>query len=216
MLTLTWLERVREVVVFGAHCDDIEIGCGATILRLAAARPDVRVRWVVWSSTPEREAEARRSAARFLEGLPDRAVDVHSFRDGYFPSEHAAIKDRFEALKGQTTPDLVLTHAAADAHQDHRLINELTWNTFRDHVVLEYEIPKYDADLGNPNLFVPVDDATAARKVEILLAEYPSQHAKRWFTEETLYSLMRLRAVHAGCPARYAEAFFARKAILAV
>jgi LmbE family N-acetylglucosaminyl deacetylase len=207
---------VREVLALGAHCDDLEIGCGGAILRLVAANADLRVRWIVWSSNAEREAEGRASAGRFLEGLADRVVEFHSFRDGYFPSERAAIKDRFELLKTQVSPDLILTHAGNDAHQDHRVIHELTWNTFRDHLILEYEIPKYDPDVGNPNSFVALDEPSAQRKVRILMDTFASQRDKRWFTEETFYGWMRMRAVHAACPSRYAEAFYARKIVLGV
>lgn len=200
-----------RVLCLGAHSDDIEIGCGGTILRLLASRSDVAVRWVVFSGSAERAEEARRSAELFLRGAAQSAVDVHSFRDGFFPYEGARIKEVFESLKDGPGPDVIFTHRGRDRHQDHRLISELTWNTFRDHLVLEYEIPKYDGDLGRPNAYIALSAAQVERKVALLLEHFPSQHARRWFDAETFRSLLRLRGMECNAPERYAEAFHSPK-----
>lgn len=198
------------VLALGAHSDDVEIGCGGTILRLLRERQDVVVHWVVFSAEGPRAEEARRSAARFLEGARRSAVQVHQFRDGFLPYEGAAVKEAFEEMKG-LSPDLILTHHGADRHQDHRLVCELTWNTFRRHTILEYEIPKYDGDLGRPNVFVPLGEEVVERKVDLLMEGFASQRSKRWFTPETFRGLMRLRGIEAPEDAAYAEAFHARK-----
>ena len=204
---------LRTILCLGAHCDDIEIGCGGTVLRLVREHPGVRVHWIVLSSDPVRAAEAQRGADQFLEGVQERHVDIRQFRNGFFPYEGGKIKEYVETLKG-VGPDLVLTHSRDDLHQDHRLVSELTWNTFRDHLILEYEIPKYDGDLGMPNAYVALDEGLARRKVHALLECYPSQREKRWFTEDVFLGLMRLRGVEANSPGRYAEGFYARKAVL--
>ncbi len=208
------LGRPLSVLCLGAHSDDIEIGCGGTLLRLLAERPGTRVRWVVFSADDAREAEARASAADFLTAAGDQHVEVHRFRESYFPHVGDQIKDTFESLKTEVTPDVVLTHRRDDDHQDHRTIAELTWNTFRDHVVLEYEIPKYEGDLGRPNLYVPVDQATTERKIELLERHFGSQRSKRWFRPETFRGLMALRGVECNAPDGWAEAFHARKLVL--
>ena len=200
---------IRRVLCLGAHCDDIEIGCGGTILALVDAVPRLDVRWVVFSSDAVRKAEARASAARFLRAVARADVAVHDFRDGFLPYEGAAIKDVFERLKHGPTPDLVLTPWRRDAHQDHRLIGELTWNTFRDHTILEYEIPKYDGDLGAPNVFVPIEDALVDEKLSLLREHYGSQAGKHWFDDELFRGLLRLRGMES--TTRYAEAFTCRK-----
>jgi LmbE family N-acetylglucosaminyl deacetylase len=204
---------LRSVLCLGAHCDDIEIGAGATILKLVAAQPALRVHWVVFSSTEERAAEARASAGDFLKGAASVDVQMKTFSDGFFPAEGQAIKQHFEELKARVTPDLVLTHYREDRHQDHRVISDLTWNTFRDHLVLEYEIPKYDGDLGQPNCFVPVDDQRRVFKVDAILRRYASQRPKEWFTAETFNALMRIRGVECRSRTGYAEAFHARKIV---
>ncbi len=198
----------------GAHADDIEIGCGGTILTLLARHPGSRVLWAVFSATPERAEEARRGAASISGGAGSVDVRVHGFRDGFFPSEVAGIKDVFEAMKRAATPDLVFTHRRADHHQDHRTLAELTWNTFRDHLVLEYEIPKYDPDLGNPNLFVPLEPGVAAAKVAALVRCFPSQAGRRWFEPATFEAVMRLRGVQCASPSGLAEGFHAPKLCL--
>ncbi|MEQ1869855.1 MAG: PIG-L deacetylase family protein [Vicinamibacterales bacterium] len=205
---------VRSLLCLGAHCDDIEIGAGATILKLVAEHPGLRVHWVVFSSTDERANEARASAAEFLATADDVDVQVKAFTDGFFPAEYAAIKRYFETLKDVVNPDLVLTHYRDDRHQDHRVISDLTWNTFRDHLVLEYEVPKFDGDLGQPNVFVPVDDAVRAAKVQLLLHHYGSQSSKHWFTADTFNAMMRIRGLECRSGTGYAEAFHARKVVL--
>ena len=206
--------RAPEFLFLGAHSDDIEIGCGGTILRLIESVRDLSVRWIVFSGSGERAAEAHRSATELLAGCPRAQVEVLGFRDGYFPFEGAAIKDRFEALKRELRPSLILTHWGGDAHQDHRLIAELTHCTFRDHLVLEYEIPKYDGDLGNPTLFVPLSREQLGRKVAAIGRHFGSQRARGWFTEETFTALARLRGVGCNAPEGVAEAFYVRKLVL--
>ena len=205
-----------RVLCLGAHCDDIEIGCGGTLLRWLEERPDLDVRWVVFSSDARRAAETRASARRFLGGEPDKRVSLHEFRDGFLPYQGGEVKDAFERLKAEFAPDVVFTHHRADLHQDHRLVSELTWNTFRGALVLEYEIPKWDGDLGQPNAYVPLAPLQLERKIEILLAEYRTQRDKSWFEPETFRALARLRGMEAGVPERYAEAFYARKLVLGV
>ncbi len=198
----------------GAHCDDIEIGCGGTVLRLAEQYPTLRVCWVVLSSSAVREAEARRSAERFLEGVRDRTIVVKDFRNGFFPFVGAQIKEYFEQFKQEIDPDLILTHTRHDLHQDHRVVADLTWNTFRNHLILEYEIPKYDGDMGAPNFFVPLAPEVRRRKIATIMECFASQRDKPWFTEDTFNALMRLRGVEANSPSGYAEAFYCRKAVV--
>jgi LmbE family N-acetylglucosaminyl deacetylase len=202
-----------RILVVGAHSDDIEIGCGGTILSLIRSRPTA-VHWVVLSAQAEREDEARRSASAFLAGAIHQDVRTSHFRDGFFPFEGAAIKEYFETLKADVAPDLVFTHRLDDRHQDHRLVGELTWNTFRSHAILEYEVPKYEGDLGQPNVFVPLDAEVSRRKVELLMATYATQRSKRWFTEDLFTAILRLRGMEAGLSGGHAEAFYARKLLL--
>jgi LmbE family N-acetylglucosaminyl deacetylase len=209
-------DGVFEVLAIGAHADDIEIGCGGTLLGLAAAGLRLRVTWVVLSAAGAREREAVQSASAFLKDVEQSSILVKGFRDGFFPWTGAEIKELFEQLKPEVTPDLVLTPRRDDAHQDHRLVAELTWNTFRDHLVLEYEIPKYDGDLTTPNLFVPLPAAVCERKIKLLLEEFPSQHDRSWFTADTFWSLLRLRGVESNSPSRFAEGFHCRKAVMAL
>ena len=204
-----------RVLCVGAHSDDIEIGCGGLILSLLGTRKNVSIDWVVFSAPPRRDREARRSAEMFLKGASEQRIALHTFRDGFFPYDGAAIKAEFERLK-PLRPDLVLTHYRDDRHQDHRTLSDLTWNTFRDHLILEYEIPKFDGDLGSPNLFVPVDKRIYERKVRILEAVFGSQRDKHWFSSETFMALMRLRGMECRAPGGYAEAFYARKTRLTV
>jgi LmbE family N-acetylglucosaminyl deacetylase len=208
--------RAVEILAVGAHADDIEIGCGGTILHLAASGLPLHVTWVVLAAHGVREREAAASAAAFLKDVERTAVVLKAFRDGFFPWAGAEVKEVFEDLKGGVAPDLVIVPRRDDAHQDHRLVAELTWNTFRDHLVLEYEIPKYDGDLGNPNLFVPLPVATCQRKVELLLEQFPSQRDRRWFTADTFWAMLRLRGVESNSPSGFAEAFHCRKATLAL
>jgi LmbE family N-acetylglucosaminyl deacetylase len=208
------LKRARSILCLGAHSDDLEIGCGGAVLRLLAGNAGAAVHWVVFSAHAERAKEAEAAAARFLAAAGERTVELHQFRDGFFPSEHAKIKTYFEELKARVKPDLVFTHFRDDLHQDHRVVSELTWNTFRDHLVLEYEIPKWDGDLGTPNVYVPLEEAHARAKVAILLECFGSQTAKHWFDEETFVALMRLRGMECNAPSRRAEAFYGRKVVL--
>ena len=206
--------RPLRVLAIGAHADDIEIGCGATILRLVAEHPGLSVDWLVLSGHGDRAGEAADSAAAFLAGAGATRVMVEGFRDGFFPYDGGAVKERFERLKAEVAPDLVLTHRLEDRHQDHRLVAELTWNTFRDHLILEYEIPKYEGDLGRPNLYVPVGHEHAERKVELLRKCFPSQAGRSWFSDDTFWATLRLRGIECNAPGRYAEAFQARKLVL--
>lgn len=201
------------MLCIGAHSDDIEIGCGGLLLSLVKLRKNVNVDWVVFSAPPGRDREARKSALLFLKGASGQRITLHAFRDGYFPYDGAAIKTEFEKLK-PVAPDLVLTHYRDDRHQDHRVLSDLTWNTFRDHWILEYEIPKFDGDLGSPNLFVPLDKDTCERKVKFLHDAFGSQRDKHWFTAETFTGLMRLRGMECRAPGGYAEAFYSRKLVL--
>lgn len=202
------------ILLLGAHSDDIEIGCGGTILRLIQEQPHLCVYWVVFGTSGLRSDEAKQSAENFLANVEDKRILINSFRDGFFPYIGAEIKEYFEELKKQLSPDIIFTHYRKDLHQDHRLISELTWNTFRDHLILEYEIPKYDGDLGSPNFFVPLDEAICKRKTMLLSESFDTQKEKYWFTEDTFMSLMRVRGVEARSPSKYAEAFYAHKLIV--
>ncbi len=204
------LSRRPTILCIGAHCDDIEIGCGGTVLRLLKERHDVAVRWIVLSSTKERAREAAASAELFLKGSRSRTVRIEAFADGHFPYQGSEIKRYFETLKRTWTPNVIFTHYRDDRHQDHRLVSDTTWQTFRDSLILEYEIPKYDGDLGAPNVFARLDGSTCERKIRNIVRSYKSQRPKPWFTEETLRALMQLRGVESRAP-RYAEAFYGRK-----
>ena len=201
---------LRRVLALGAHADDIEIGCGGTLLSLQRAH-ELEVTWVVLGAEGVREEEARASAAAFLSGASSSSVECRSFRDGFFPYVGGEVKDVFEDLKSRVDPDLILTHTRHDLHQDHRVVCELTWNTWRDHVILEYEIPKYDGDLGRPNLFVPLSAEVAHEKTRLLESSFASQREKHWFDEELFLGLMRVRGMEARSASGYAEAFVARK-----
>lgn len=205
-----------RVLCLGAHSDDIEIGCGGTLLTLMKARPDVEIHWVVFSASGAREQEARDSAAVFLGGAAKSEVEVHGYRDGFLPFHWGEVKEQFESIKSRFTPDLIFTHRGVDRHQDHRLLSELVWNTFRSHMVLEYEIPKYDADLGQPNVFVALSDEDRNRKVELLMEHFGTQRSKSWFSPETFDGLMRLRGIECASPTGYAEGFHARKLMLQI
>ena len=204
-------ERLERVLCLGAHCDDIEIGCGGTLLRLLDEQPHLEVWWVILASDQTRSHEAQQSAELFLRGARTRKVVCHEFRDGFFPYSGTQIKEVFLRLEQEFLPDLVLTHFRHDLHQDHRLVSELTWNSFRNHLILEYEIPKYDGDLGTPNLFVPLDSDTCNRKIEYLLSSFPSQRSKYWFTDATFRALLRLRGLEIRSGTDFAEAFYCRK-----
>jgi LmbE family N-acetylglucosaminyl deacetylase len=203
-----------RVLAIGAHADDIEIGCGGTILRLAAERQTLAVDWVVLSGAGERVGEATDSAAAFLDGAAEPRIAIERFRDGFFPYSGGAVKECFERLKSEVAPDVIFTHRLEDRHQDHRLVAELTWNTFRNHLILEYEIPKYEGDLGHPNLFVPLTTEHCERKIELLRKGFPSQSGRSWFSDDTFWATLRLRGVECNASTRYAEAFHARKLVL--
>jgi LmbE family N-acetylglucosaminyl deacetylase len=202
------------VLCLGAHSDDIEIGCGGTILRLTQQYPCTVFQWVVFSAIGVREAEARCAASLFAGPTTSRKALLKTFPDGFMPFVGAELKAFFEALKDIISPDLIFTHNRKDAHQDHRLIAELTWNTFRDHLILEYEISKYDGDLGQPSVFVPLEADVCQKKVGYIMEAFQSQRTKRWFEESTFLSLMRLRGVECNAPSGYAEAFYGRKLVL--
>lgn len=205
-----------RLLLLGAHADDIEIGAGGTVLRLIAEGRVAAVRWVVFSAVGERAAEARRGAAGILAGLPASAVEVviHEFEDGYFPASWEAIKRTFDALASGPEPDLVLAPRLADRHQDHRLLAELTWNTFRDHLVLEYEIPKYEGDLGQPNVYVPLSAEIVEAKLAVLAEAFPSQRDRDWFDAASFRSLLRIRGLECRAPSGHAEAFEGRKLVV--
>jgi LmbE family N-acetylglucosaminyl deacetylase len=203
-----------HLLCFGAHSDDLELGCGGTILRLLDELLVDRVTWVVLSAHDGRAAEAEASFHRLLDGRCETDVHLELFRDGYFPYTALPIKEFFESLKGHVHPDLILTHHRDDRHQDHRLTSELTYNTFRDHLILEYEVIKKDGDLGQPNTYVPLDEEMAHRKVQLLMDGFGSQRDKSWFSEDAFLGLMRLRGIEACAPSGYAEAFYGRKIVL--
>jgi LmbE family N-acetylglucosaminyl deacetylase len=206
-------DSLLNILCLGAHSDDIEIGCGGTVLRLVAECPDFVMTWVVFSAGGERALEAQNSADEFTRGFQHKKVILNEFRDGYFPANSASIKDMFEGLKNSTSPDIVFTHYRHDLHQDHRLVSELTWNTFRNHLILEYEIPKYDGDLGSPNFFVQLDESICQEKIQHIMTHFRTQAEKEWFTEETFLALLRLRGIESKSSGRYAEAFYCRKIV---
>jgi LmbE family N-acetylglucosaminyl deacetylase len=207
-------DRALTILCLGAHSDDIEIGCGGTLLTLLDRYPTAAVHWVVLGAAGTRAAEAEASAGAFLRHAGRRHITVHGFRDGFFPADWVALKEAFEALKRDLSPDLILTHHRSDRHQDHRTVAELSWNTFRNHLVMEYEIPKYDADLGSPNLFVPLSRERAEAKVELLMTHFATQRQRSWFTPDTFWGLMRLRGIESASPSGFAEAFHAPKLLL--
>ena len=204
-----------RILAIGAHPDDIEIGCGGTILKLIEQGAVAEVHWVVLSGEGERAEEARASAKAMLGDLGRIEIDVCDFADGFFPYEGKRIKGFFEGLKAELAPDVIFTHQRSDLHQDHRTTCELTWNTFRDHLILEYEVPKYDGDMSAPNAFVPIPENLGRRKIDHLMEYFGSQRSKHWFQEDLFSGLLRLRGMECNSPSSYAEAFFCRKAVLA-
>jgi LmbE family N-acetylglucosaminyl deacetylase len=212
MLKLSFSSGNREpkILCLGAHPDDIEIGCGGTILRLIEEIPKAQFYWVVFSGDNVRREEARSSAQSFLKGVERKEIVLNQYRDSYFPFVGTEIKDNFEKLKGEFSPDIIFTHYGRDAHQDHRLISKLTWNTFRDSLVLEYEIPKFDGDLSTPNTYVELNESQVEKKIDLILKHFNSQREKRWFDEETFRSILRIRGIESNS-ARYAEGFHSRK-----
>jgi LmbE family N-acetylglucosaminyl deacetylase len=206
--------RPLSVLCLGCHSDDIEIGCGGAILRLVREYPDCRFYWVVFSAIGQRKAEAERGASLFAGVKRLELLQLNEFRDGFMPFAGAEIKDVFEKMKGAVSPNIIFTHNRRDAHQDHRLVSELTWNTFRNHFILEYEIPKYDGDLGQPSVFFPLEAEVSQMKARFLLEAFESQRPKAWFEESTFLSLMRIRGMECNAPSGYAEAFYCRKLVI--
>ena len=209
------LERRRlNILCVGAHADDIEIGCGGTILKLLKTHPGSRVVWVVLTARGDRRKEAVKSATAFLRGAESTKLVIKSFRESYLPYQGKDVKEYFDTLPHVIDPDLIFTHYRHDLHQDHRVVCELTWNTYRRHQILEYEIPKYDGDLGRPNLFVSLSDEIVESKVRLLMEGFATQRSKQWFTEDTFFSLLRIRGIESPKSTKYAEAFYARKVVL--
>jgi LmbE family N-acetylglucosaminyl deacetylase len=203
-----------SILCLGAHSDDIEIGCGGTILRLLHTYKNCDVTWVVFSAKAVRKREALSSARRFLKDTRRRTIITKGFKESFFPYRGEEIKGFFEQLKKRVAPNVIFTHYRYDLHQDHRVISELTWNTFRNHRILEYEILKYDGDLGQPNVYVPLTQALCEKKVKYLMEGFATQRSRRWFTEDTFNALLRLRGIESNASDKYAEAFFGRKIVL--
>ncbi len=206
-------EKIRKVLFVGAHADDIEIGCGGTVLRLIRECPDIEIHWHVFSAPGLRRREAQQSAREFLKDAARKTVRVEAFQERYFPNQWAAIKAAFDKLGRQFAPDLVFTHRRDDHHQDHRVLSELTWNTFRNQLICEYEIPKYEGDLGQPNFYVTLEKEICQQKVAAVMRHFPTQSTKYWFTEDTFLALLRLRGLECGPKTHYAEAFHTRKLV---
>ena len=202
-----------KILCLGAHSDDIEIGCGGTILRFIEAAPKAQFRWIVFSGNENRNREAQQSASAFLNEIESKQIDIYNFRESYFPFIGAEIKDCFEKTKQEFSPDIIFTHCNNDAHQDHILISQLTWNTFRNHFIMEYEIPKYDGDLGTPNLYVHLDESLVQRKTDFLCDFFKTQKEKLWFSEKNFRSIMSIRGIESNSPTSYAEAFYCRKMV---
>jgi LmbE family N-acetylglucosaminyl deacetylase len=216
MMNLSLANKVGEplsILCIGAHSDDIEIGCGATLLQFKKSGLKFKLCWVVLTAVGRRENEARSGAEKFGAGC-DTDVVLKDFKDGFLPYSGTQVKDFFEELKGRVNPDLIFTHWHSDAHQDHRMVCELTWNTFRNHLILEYEIPKYDGDMGRPNVFVPLDESSSTQKVDNLHDVFETQRTKAWFAKGTFLGLMRLRGMESNSPSGYAEAFHAKKIVI--
>jgi len=213
-LRLSRREESIKILCLGAHSDDIEIGCGGTILKLLKEYESLDFYWVVLSSDEKRKQEAQVSARDFLTNANKSIVIIKEFRDGFFPFIGREIKEYFEALKREVNPALIFTNFRSDLHQDHRLVSDLTWNTFRDHLILEYEIPKYDGDLGVPNLFVHLEEDICRTKIKKILTNFRSQADNQWFTKDAFTALLRLRGIESNSPSRYAEAFHSRKLVL--
>jgi LmbE family N-acetylglucosaminyl deacetylase len=203
-----------SVLCLGAHPDDIEIGCGGTLLKLTEQNPSVSVQWIVFSATPPRSREARQSAQVFLRNAREKRLVLKKFRDSYFPFAGDRIKKFMQQLGRELAPDVIFTHQRRDLHQDHRLIAELTWNAFRNHLILEYEIPKYDGDMGAPNAYVHLDKAVAERKVRHICETFKTQQSKQWFDADTFLALLRLRGLESNSPTKYAEAFYCPKMLI--
>jgi len=217
MLNTKFVMQGREglmLLLIGAHCDDIEIGCGGTLLKLLEEYEVSKVTWIVFTSNERRKAEARSSANKFLKSVTNTDIQILDYRDGYLQASWSSVKDRFESIKERTDPDIIFTHYRDDLHQDHRMVNELTWNTFRNHLIYEYEIVKYDGDLGSPNCFVTLNDEQISRKKSIIIDSFKSQLKKQWFDDILLTSIMRIRGAECAAETKYAEAFYSRKMVV--
>jgi LmbE family N-acetylglucosaminyl deacetylase len=218
MRTLSLLSPARgeklSILCLGAHCDDIDIGCGGALLALLDRRPGIDVTWVAFSAGGERGKELQRSARRFLRKAGSSRIVTRDYRDGFLPAHFTSVKEDFEGLKKLPVPAVIFTHRRDDRHQDHRLIAELTWNTFRSHLILEYEVAKYEGDLATPSAYVGLEPTQVERKIRILLESYRTQRDKHWFTADTFRGLMRLRGIESGAPSGWAEGFYASKLLL--
>jgi LmbE family N-acetylglucosaminyl deacetylase len=201
-----------KILCLGAHADDIEIGCGGTILKLVHDYPGAEFYWVVFSAEGLRREEAQGSAEAFL-GNTTKIVDILDFKDSYFPFVGANIKDYFVILKKKIMPDLIFTHCKNDAHQDHQLIAKLTWNAFRDNFIMEYEIPKYDGDLGTPNVYVHLNESFVEKKLSNICKVFLSQKNKPWFSHESFRAIMSIRGIESNSPSKHAEGFYSRKIV---
>ena len=208
------LPELRRILCLGAHADDIEIGCGGTIMRILAENRAISVYWLVLGTTPRRAAEAHRSADLFLGDAGERQIVIKDFHDAFFPYCTSSLKTYFQEVSLAYEPDLIFTHYLADRHQDHRLVSELTWNTFRNHLICEYEIPKYEGDLGTPNLFVPLSKAICQRKIDTIIKTFVSQKSRAWFSPYTFWALLRIRGLECRSVSTFAEAMHCRKMIL--
>jgi LmbE family N-acetylglucosaminyl deacetylase len=208
------LDSIRRVLCLGAHSDDIEIGAGGTLLKLAGHVPELEICWVVCSAPGPRAEEANRSADDFLDGVAHKQVKIGSFRESYFPSEWTSIKEWLEEIRAKFDPDVVFTHYRDDRHQDHQVLSDLAWNTFRNHLILEYEVLKYDGDLGQPNIFVPLSEQLCVRKSLLLLKHFKTQQTKHWFTSDTFAAMHRIRGIECASQSGFAEAFYCRKLVL--
>jgi LmbE family N-acetylglucosaminyl deacetylase len=208
------LGSARRILCLGAHSDDIEIGVGGSLLKLVAQGPDLEICWVVFSAPGPRADEARQSADDFLAGVKGKQVKIGSFRESYFPSEWSLMKDWFEGIKATFDPDVVFTHQRQDRHQDHRVLSDLAWNTFRNHLIIEYEILKYDGDLGIPNLYIPLSEQLCNRKIDLLMKHYKTQSTKHWFTRDSFEAMHRIRGIECASATGRAEAFYCRKLVL--
>lgn len=214
MLTTMDFGKVQRLLCLGAHSDDIEIGAAGTIARIIERNPSVEIRWEVFApGLAKRAEEARQSGEAVCREAGKTNIQIHDFRDGYLMFQGAEVKDAFNRIAADFSPDLILTHHDDDRHQDHRFVSQLTWNTWRNHAILEYEIFKYDGDLGRPNVFVPLSKKTCQAKIDHLLAAFPSQTNRAWFTPEVFWATLRLRGAECNSPSQYAEAFFARKVV---
>jgi LmbE family N-acetylglucosaminyl deacetylase len=212
MINIDLNKEQINILCLGAHCDDIEIGCGASILKLIDKyAKNVRIKWMVFTSDDIRKNEAKHSAELFLEGVHEKDIDILNYKDGFLPRDWNHIKLYFEKIKGDFKPDIIFTHYRHDLHQDHRVINELTWNTFRNHFILEYEILKYDGDIGNPNFYISLSNTIVEKKCNIISESFVSQKNKKWFTSDAFKSIMRVRGVETNQEELYSEGFYARK-----